>query len=339
MPIDEKLRRFAKFADGDIQRMLERQHSWTRDFDEIQFNPSMGLVGFAKLGTCLWKAHVEHIGNYYPDIGMFRWTWALRSPTARSTRVDAVLREGEKFGMEQLTSNHVSNLEDPDATLLANLAAHLAKAEGVLRMEEGEHFAYYALYEAPENTIPPPRGLSVPPPGKAPSTRPSDPFGSAPPPPIPPLPKPSRAPSASAPAPRTSSRPPPAPARLPTSPPTPQSFAPPARPIREPGRLLLGPLLQQGLADVAAAVPGGYTHAMLLVNVSRGETRGQFFVVLVAVDTSGELRAPEPSPATMQVAAQFIKDDLTDGNGPWRRLVVRVVPSVTGGLGAAVEVT
>lgn len=344
--------------------MLERQESWTRDYDEVQFNPSMGIVGFQKLGTCLWKAHAEHIGNYYPDIGIFRWAWALRPPTAKSTRVDAVLREGETYGMEQLTSNHVNGVNDDDAALLANVAAHLSKAEGVWRTVEDEHFVYYALYEAEPNTIPPPRGLSVPPPGQ-PGVDPKDPFGSAPPPPLPSLPslgsqrppqapsdggvpgvlRPSSMPAGGAAPPAKRSAPPPtayssvAPPTPHASfvPPTPQSFVPPARPVREPGRALLTPLAQRAIADITEAL-GEYEQAIVVLNVSRSETRGQFFVVLTAVDASGELQAPVPSDATVRCAARLVRDDTAEGNGPWRRLVMRILPKAGGGASMIVQV-
>lgn len=313
MPIDERLRRLAKNAEPEIQRMLERHAAVTRGYDELQHNPELNVVGFVRMGEMLFRAQTEHIGNYYPDIAMFRWAWALRPHTTGPTRLDAVMREGEAQGIEQLRANHISNIPEDDAMLVASVAAHIARANAILRVPEGEHFVFYALYEIPN---PARAAFSVAPGAMA---------------------SPSQSSETSLPALFSD-------VTLP-----PQNVPPPAesgpvlarpssdRPIREPGRLVLTPLAQQAAIDLARVMPT-YTQALLVISVNRQEARGRFFVVLVASDAEGVMHALEPTSKTVEATANMIRTDSVDGNGPWRRLVLRFTPKPTGGAKLSIEI-
>jgi hypothetical protein len=314
VPIDDRLRRLAKTVEPEVQRMLERHAAITRGYDELQHNPEMNIVGFVRMGETLFRAQTEHIGNYYPDIGMFRWAWALRPHTTGPTRLDAVMREGEAQGIEQLRANHISSIPEDDAVLVAHLAAHIARANGVLRLPEGEHFVFFALYEIPHPN--PARGGFSVAPAAMPAAQSSE----------------------------TS-----LPALISDVTLAPQHVPPPAesgpvltrpsaeRPIREPGRLVLTPLAQQAAVDLARVMPG-YTQALLVVSVNRQEAKGRFFVVLVATDAEGVMHALEPTSKTVEATANMIRTDSVDGNGPWRRLVLRFTPKPGGGAKLSIEI-
>ncbi len=364
MPLDQKFRRFALLMESEIARMLERQEAQTRGADEVRPDQAHGMVTYLRQGAAIWQARVERIAEHSQDLGVFKWWFHGFSPELDRVRLGLAYREGERWQMHELTKDQL--FVDPDeAELLCRVAAQLAHADGILRVPAEGHVTWYALYDARDGgSARPPGDLrdtqvnrgserpawmvdgleldtgmsnagvsrggfrpavvgmthSVPPPsvsrtGPLAPSRPTmgvrslapsaglqvspDDFG-------PTIPAP-------APAPRTQS----------------------ALPVREIRRELFLPVAQSALAEVVQQIEG-FRQALLVVRIDLEHSKGRFVVQLVGLDAAGDLHALDASRPLVDAVAKLIGEDSRDGNGRWKKLVVRMRQTERG---AAVEQT
>ena len=97
-----------------------------------------------------------------------------------------------------------------------------------------------------------------------------------------------------------------------------------ATPIREPKRLIVQPLADAAVAELAQSIPVGFRKAVLIVTLDVEKSKARFFIQLVATDETGELWSPDASSDLVRAAGSMIAEDARDGNGRWQRLVLRL---------------
>lgn len=364
MGLDEKFRKVAALMEADIARTRERFASRIAGHDHVAFDES-GAAVYKRGNGVVYRASADVLASYQPEMGLFRWGWAGRIGNAPTkNRVDAAYREAAQYALPQFTVDQLPLDDDTEADLLAWVGAHLGRAEGILRREEGTRTVYFALYDGHpgeaatvaksdrHSSMPigaytdmsqfqPPGGLT--PGGFKPAAvgdaRGINAYSIAPPGP----------PGTSPPSNATTSRrstatlpirslPPIAPIELskesgpvapramPTS--SPSSSAP--TPVREPSRAIFFPVAQLALGSVAAAMPQGFHQALLSITLDLAEAKSRFFVQLVASDARGELVSLDPSRELLDATGKMIGDDARDGNGRWRRLVARLRATARG---------
>jgi hypothetical protein len=179
MPVGEALKKLATLHEIEVFRMRSRFAARVSGNDSIEHSASEQLVTFRQGEHVLWTAKAEPLARFATDLGIIRWWWHGTLGNTRS-RLDSIVAEGQAYGAEELTASaaDVGTLDAADA--ICALGAHLSGADGLLRLAEGEDWAFYALYEAPGKhiTIRMPRVSTTPPP---PAARPAQ---SLPPPPV-----------------------------------------------------------------------------------------------------------------------------------------------------------
>ncbi|MGZ3452743.1 MAG: DUF6882 domain-containing protein [Polyangiales bacterium] len=363
-----KFRRLALLMEPDIQRMLEKQAQRSLGHDDVRFDERQGFASFLRHGGMLWQPRAEKIGVWHGEVGLFRWWWTGTGLSEHArTRLDMSYREGQRYQLPELTSDPVQLEGEEEAEMLARLAAQLSRADGCLRLAQGEDVTYVALFEAKpgESTRPVadlrdttvtgsqrPAWLTVDPLDQ-PTDRPAQfvpaAIGSARP---PAQPEQRRGWSIAPPVARHDPGPmrsslgirsiPPVRAlevspddESPVIPPPPRVPTPPppaiTAAIREPNRAIFMPVASAALADLVSVAPGfGQALVVVRVEVESASSKGRFFVQLVCSDESGELVSLDPSRALLDAAAKFIGDDVRDGNGRWKKLVARLRPTPRG---------
>jgi hypothetical protein len=173
-------RRLAALHERDVAQMRERQEARAAGHDGTQYQAAEQRMVYSRGGQPLWSPRAELMARFLDDLGLLRWWWygALHGTTR--SRLDALVAEGQRWQVDELTrdSVQVETLEAADE--LCALAANLARADGVVRTQEGDVWSFYALYDAgarraadgsvpaPPSTFPPPAALralqSLPPP-------------------------------------------------------------------------------------------------------------------------------------------------------------------------------
>lgn len=149
MALANKLQRLVLLMEPDIQRMLEKQAQRTVGHDDVRWDERTGHASFLRGGGLLWQPRAEKIGEWSAELGLFRWWWTgTRFGEHARTRLDAAYREGERYGLPELTTDPVAIDSIDDAEALARLAAQLARADGVLRIRNGDRASFVALFDA-----------------------------------------------------------------------------------------------------------------------------------------------------------------------------------------------
>lgn len=355
MALSEKFRRLALLMEPDVQRMVERHAQRVSGHDAARFDDRNGIVSYQRQGALLWQPRAEKIGEWSNELALFRWYWyGVRFGEGPHRRLDIVHREGENYGLIELVTDAVNIESEVDAQALAQLAAQLARADGVLRIKHPDRVLFFALYDGKASEAP--RGdtlrdTAVNQGSQRPEWMTNDPhdqptdapmqfraaavgqargFSIAP---------PQRRDSSMSMRPGGSRTMPPVrplevstddgydaiPAAPPPLPRIPMSSVPPPPPlpVREPARELFMPVAQAALGDVAATVPE-FAQALVVLRVESAQGKGRFFVQLVALDSEGDLIALDPSRGLLDAAAKFIADDARDGNGRWNKLAARL---------------
>jgi hypothetical protein len=168
MPVGEALRKLVTMHEVEIARMRSRFAARVSGHDSVEHSEGERLATFREGEHVLWTARAEPMARYVTDTGMVRWWWHGKLGAERS-RLDSIVAEGQHFGAEELTQSAalVETLEAGE--VVCALGAHLAGADGVLRLASGQDWAFYALYDAPGklSTIRAPRVSSTPPPPAA----------------------------------------------------------------------------------------------------------------------------------------------------------------------------
>jgi len=361
MPLDQKFRRFALLMESEIARMLERQEAQTRGAEEVRPDQAHGTVTYLRQGAAIWQARVEKIAEHSADLGVFKWWFHGFSPELDRVRLGLAFREGERWQMHELTKEQLF-VDADEAELVCQVAAQLARADGILRVPGEGHATWYALYDARDggSTRPPSelrdtqvnRGSERPAwmvGGLELDSGPSPRAGfrpavvgmthSVPPPaasrtgPIPPS-RPTMGVRSLAPSPGLEVSPDDFGSTIPAPAPAPRTVQS-TLPVREIRRELFLPVAQSALAEVVQQIDG-FRQALLVVRIDLEQSKGRFVVQLVGIDAAGDLHALDASRPLVDAVAKLIGDDSRDGNGRWKKLVVRMRHTERG---AAVEQT
>lgn len=325
MPLSNKFRRLALLMEPDVQRMIEKHAQRVAGHDHVRFDERSGLVTFSRQGSVLSQPRAEKIGEWVPELALFRWWFVgIKFGEHAHRRLDVAYREGEQYGMPELTTETIALESASEADTVAFLAAQLARVDGVLRATQGEKVVYFALFDQKPSDAPRApelRDTNVNSPSQRPAWMSGDRFSVAPP----------QIHERTSLRPGSRTMPPLSPIEVSSDDgfDIPKAPRAPSLPVREPSREIFMPVAQTALGDIAAAVPG-FAQALVVVRVETTASKGRFFVQLVAVDHEGDLIALDPSRALLEAAGRMIADDARDGNGRWHKLAARLKPTERG---------
>jgi len=336
MPLSNKFRRLALLMEPDVQRMLERHAQRVAGHDGVRYDERANVVTYTRQGSVLAQPRAERIGEWSRDLAVFKWWFTgIKFGEHAHKRLDVAYREGEQFGMSELTTETLTVETAADADTVAHVAAQLARADGVLRATQGDRVIFFALFDSKGSDAPHAldlRDTAVTPSGQRPAWMQSslNAFSVAP----PAVHERVHEKPSLRPGPGSRTIPPLAPIEVSSDdgfgiPPPPR--APTANlPIRDPARTIFMPLAQLALGDVAATVPG-FGQALLVIRIDNTSgNKGRYVVQLVALDPDGDLIALDPSRALLEAAGKMIADDVRDGNGRWLKLAARLRPTERG---------
>jgi len=287
--------------------MRERQAARAAGHDDVRLDAEHGVLTYLRGDQLLWAVQAERLATFSEDVALLRWWWqgAIGGPSKRS-RLDPVFTEGQRMRLDELTTGAVAVDGLDQADVVCGVAAHMARADGVERLHDGDSWAYYALFEGSvaklQLTIPPPR----------PTSRPAPPMASR----------------------AMQSIPPPGDSSNPVLPPPPALPGVATAPPAQPGREAFTPVAQEAAAVVHRALTR-YHQALLTVTVDRQRDKTRFFVHLAASDADGDLVSLDPTQKLCDAVATMIEDQRRAGAAGWRKLVARLRPSDRG---AQVEV-
>jgi hypothetical protein len=157
MGLGAAFRRLLALHEHDVARMRARFGARVGGYDAVQHSPSERLVTFGLGSRTLWTARAEPLARFMGDMGLLRWWWHGTLGSARS-RLDQIVAEGQRYEVEELTKDSVQTESIEAADTLCALAAHLAGADGLLRLDDGEDSSFFVLYDATGShiTIPAP---------------------------------------------------------------------------------------------------------------------------------------------------------------------------------------
>lgn len=183
MNLGEPLRRLMAMHEREVARMRERFAARVRGHDAVEHSGSEKLASFRRGSDPVWTARAEPLASFVSDLGVLRWWWHGRIGQTPS-RLDTIVAEGQTYDVEELAHSAASVESLQNADSISAMAAYLAGAEGLLRLERGQDWDFYALYDAPGARItvpapavpstssPPPAAraaMSLPPPPVAPT--------------------------------------------------------------------------------------------------------------------------------------------------------------------------
>jgi hypothetical protein len=157
MGLGAPFRRLLALHEHDVARMRARFAARVSGYDAIQHSPTERLVTFVQGSRTLWTARAEPLGRFLGDMGLLRWWWHGKLGSVRS-RLDQIVAEGQRYGVEELTKDSIQTESTEASDTLCALAAHLAGADGLLRLDEGDDSAFFVLYDSSGShiTIPAP---------------------------------------------------------------------------------------------------------------------------------------------------------------------------------------
>jgi hypothetical protein len=275
--------------DDDVTRMRSRYAARTSGYDALQHSPTEKLVTFAQGTRTLWTARAEPLGRHVGDLGLLRWWWHGKLGSTRS-RLDQIVAEGQRYGVEELTKDSVQTESVDASETLCSLAAHLAGADGLLRLDEDGDSSFFVLYDASGSHI----------------TIPAPPISAA-----------SLAPATH----QSHSLPPPV-----VAPAAPAARAPVAEPPRE----LVSPVAVATMNVVNASLPGGFRQAMLTVVIDARGEKARLFVHLAASDANGDLQSLDASQPLFDAVVAMVSEQRRRGGADLHKLVLRVKPTDRG---------
>jgi hypothetical protein len=156
MALGAGVRRLLALHEADVKRMSERFAVRVTGHDGVQHSATERRVTFTRGKRALWTARAEPLARFAGGRGLLRWWWHGKLGSSRSPLDDIVI-EGQRHGVEELTQDSVQTESLQTSETLCALAAHLAAADGLLRMDDGGDASFFALYDAGSHmTIPAP---------------------------------------------------------------------------------------------------------------------------------------------------------------------------------------
>lgn len=293
------LRRIRIIDEGIRAEFIARQEEHAARValhDSFHFDAAAGTARWSRNDEPLWEGAAELIGRFYPEFGLLRWWWATEDVPGTGKRMDEAFAEAQRSDLKALSTRQLNLDDEVDAEMLCRVAAYYANARAMIRRNEGEQIAYYALFD----TKPAQRIVRFA----------ADPLRTLP-------------PTASY---ESRSIPPPA-AERPSQPPA------ASRILREPTRETLLPLANVAGKVLRRSCPLGYRQALLVVSIDTTRDKARFFVQLVVLDQRGDLDAIDTTRELLDSVAGFIADDIRSGNARWRKFTVRLVPEGDAGVG------
>ena len=297
------LRRIRIIDDGIRSDFIARQEehaSRVAGYDAYEIDPAASSASWVRGAERLWEGRAELISRFFPELGLFRWWWASQPEHMQmaSNRMDEAFAEAQRSDLRALSTRQLTLEDEGDAEMLSRVAAHLAHARAMIRRDERDQIAYYALFDTkpvrglikfaadPIRTLPPGAvsspSRSMPPP---PATRPSEP---------------------------------------------PPSLA--VRPLREPSHDILEPVAHVAERLLRRACPFGFRQALISVSIDTTREKARFFVQLVVLDSRGDLEAVDGSKDLLDAVGTFITEDVRSGNARWRKFTMRLLPEGDAGV-------
>ena len=297
------LRRIRIIDDGIRSDFIARQEehaSRVAGYDAYEIDPAASTASWTRGDEVLWEGRAELISRFFPELGLFRWWWAAHPEHMQmaSNRMDEAFAEAQRSDLRALSTRQLTLEDEGDVEMLSRVAAHLAHARAMIRRDERDQIAYYALFDTK-----PVRGLIK---------FAADPIRTLPPGAV-------TSPSRSM---------PPPPATRPSEPPPGLTV----RPLREPSRDILEPVAYVAEKLLRRACPFGFRQALISVSIDTTRDKARFFVQLVVLDSRGDLEAIDSSKELLDAVGTFITEDVRSGNARWRKFTMRLLPEGDSGI-------
>ncbi|HEX3595218.1 MAG TPA: hypothetical protein VGL81_13380 [Polyangiaceae bacterium] len=285
-------RRLLALHEHDVARMRGRFAARVSGYDAVQHSPTERLVTFAQGDRNLWTARAEPVARFDGDMGLLRWWWHGQKLGSARSRLDQIVAEGQRYGIEELTKDSVQTESIEHSDTVCALAAHLAGADGMLRLDDGGDSSFFVLYDATGSRI----------------TIPAPPISAG-----------ALTPAAHA----SRSLPPPEVRPAETRP---AASSGPAEPPRE----LVSPVAVETMSVVQASLPGGFRQAMLTVMIDARGEKARLFVHVAASDMNGDLHALDASQNLFDAVVAMVSEQRRRGGADLQKLVLRVRPTDRG---------
>jgi len=289
MGLGAAFRQLLALHEHDVARMRARFAARVSGYDAVQHSPQERLVTFVQGDRTLWTARAEPLGRFAGDMGLMRWWWHGKLGSVRS-RLDQIVAEGQRYGVEELTKDSIQTESIEASDTLCALAAHLAGADGLLRLDEGEDSSFFVLYDATGSHI----------------TIPAPPISAH-------WPTPAQHLSRS----------------WPPQEVVPVRSSVPAVPA-EPPRELVSPVAVETMKVVQSSLPGGFRQALLTVVIDAHGEKARLFIHLAASDLDGDLRSLDPSQNLFDAVVAMVSEQRRRGGADLNKLVLRVKPTDRG---------
>jgi hypothetical protein len=170
----EKFAKLLAAYEDEVQRKQHKMGKRVDPTDVAQPNPNSGYCTFLRAGQqVIWSPSFEVIGSFESTTDQWTWGWADQTlePKLR-TRIDAVRKQGETWGIDLLTNGLLTLTGEAQAWELSTVATAISNADAMYRLVDGSMMRFLALFDGP----PPSRSQSI----RAPSSSASMPAISAP---------------------------------------------------------------------------------------------------------------------------------------------------------------
>ena len=327
---DLKLTRMLGAQQQAVVAMAHDQARRTNGHDRVVLELDHGRVAYLRDGYLQWHPRFELIGILMTDVERWRWWWVMPGAETGNTnlRLNAAFAEGQRAGVETLTSRNPAIANEKQAQAIARLFAVLARAQGVHAEQGFDRVTYYALFDAPAGEAVDAQQYTTVLPPAPPSSRRSAAvggIGTATPLPLlgtmrPPLssvgmeePLPSSAP---------------APQRAPLA----SMIPPPASPspARAPERALVRAVAHCAHQVVRHELPAGFRQAVVVIYVDVRGAKLRYSSQLAVTDSDAELMVIDPTPQMMRAVEELVSTDARSGNGRWSRLTIKLTATANG---------
>jgi len=146
----DKFRKLLAAYEDEVQRKQAKMAKKVDATDVPEPNWHSGYCTFLRGQDVVWSPSFELIGTFTPASRAWVWGWADPNIDPKlKNRVDAVRTQGAQWGIDIMTSEGLQIADERQAWELATVATAVSRADGMVRVVDGEHERYLALFDGP----------------------------------------------------------------------------------------------------------------------------------------------------------------------------------------------
>lgn len=146
----EKFRKLLAAYEDEVQRKQHKMGKRVEPTDEPSLNVNSGYCTFLRAGQqVIWSPSFDIIGSFDDATFLWTWSWADETDTRNTGRIDSVRRQGQSWGIEQLTTPVLQLHSEQEAWELSIVATAVTNADAMYRLREGKRSRFLALFDGP----------------------------------------------------------------------------------------------------------------------------------------------------------------------------------------------